>query len=392
MKNYKSALVACILVVFSCIGLARFSFGMILPNMQLDLGLSNTQIGLIGSANFLGYFLGLFFSSRFYVKLGPATLIKRSLLTQSVCMLIMAISNNYLLASLTFCIAGFFGAMSNMSVMTYITQIVPKAIKGKATGIIVMGIGLSIIFSGMIVPLFDRFYDEISWRISWLCFALLIFVISFVVKKGLNFPIHVKVSAQTTNYSQKEIFTNHRFLQVSSIYLLFGITYVIYMTFFVLAAEVKWQVSIEISGIFWTLLGIASVISSPLLGAIADKIGSYKTLSLIFFIQIIAHTILIFDSPLTLVWVSALLFGLSAWGVPTIMALLSSELFGASHTARILSFVTIFFAIGQIAGPVGGGFIIDVFSDFSFVFLLSTVLTFFGFLLSFWVDKSQKKL
>jgi MFS family permease len=77
--------------------------------------------------------------------------------------------------------------MSNMAVMTYITQIVPKAIKGKATGIVVMGIGLSIIFSGMIVPLFDRFYDEMSWRISWLCFALIIFVISFIVKKVLVF-------------------------------------------------------------------------------------------------------------------------------------------------------------------------------------------------------------
>ena len=276
--------------------------------------------------------------------------------------------------------------------MTYITQIVPKAIKGKATGIVVMGIGLSIIFSGMIVPLFDRFYDEMSWRISWLCFALIIFVISFIVKKGLSFPLHVKVSTQTPSYSQKEIFCNHRFLQVSSIYLLFGIIYVVYMTFFVLAVEVKWQVSTEISGIFWTLLGIASVVSSPLLGAIADKIGSYKTLSLIFFVQIIAHSILIFDSPITLVWISALLFGLSAWGVPTIMALLSSELFGASHTARILSFVTIFFAIGQIAGPVGVGYIVDIFEGFSHLFLFSSLLALFAFFLASWVDKSQKKI
>ena len=197
MSTYKSALIACILVVFSCIGLARFSFGMILPNMQLDLNLSTTQIGLIGSANFLGYLLGLFFTGKFYTKFGPATLIKRSLLTQSFCMLIMSISDNFLIASFVFCVAGFFGAMSNIAVMTYITQIVPKSIKGKATGIVVMGIGSSIIFSGIIVPFFDKFFDVSSWRVSWLSFALIIFIISFIIKKGLSFPLHVTILSKT---------------------------------------------------------------------------------------------------------------------------------------------------------------------------------------------------
>jgi len=365
---------------------------MVLPNMQIDLGLNTTQIGLIGSANFLGYLLGLFFTGKFYTKFGPATLIKRSLLTQSFCMLFMVMSDNYLLSSLLFCIAGFFGAMSNISVMTYITQIVPKSIKGKATGIVVMGIGSSIIFSGMIVPLFDKFYEASSWRISWFSFAVIIFITAFFIKKGLSFPLHVKTINSTSNYSLKQTFSNTRFLQVSFIYLLFGVTYVVYMTFFVLAAEVKWQVSTEISGIFWTLLGIASLLSGPVFGSIADKIGNYKTLSLIFFILFIAHAILSFDSPITLVWFSALLFGLSAWGVPTIMTLLSSELFGMHHTAKILSFVTIFFAIGQIIGPVGAGYIVDVFGDFSYTFLVSASLAFIGFLLSFWVDKRQKRV
>ena len=365
---------------------------MILPNMQVDLSLNTTQIGLIGSANFLGYLLGLFFTGTFYAKFGPATLIKRSLLTQSFCMLIMAVSDNYLLSSFVFCIAGFFGAMANISVMTYITQIVPKAIKGKATGIIVMGIGSSIIFSGMIVPLFDKFYDEFSWRISWFSFAVIIFIISFIIKKGLSFPLHVITTSINSNYSLKKTFSDKRFLQVASIYLLFGVTYVVYMTFFILAAEVKWQVSTEVSGIFWTLLGFASLLSGPIFGAIADKLGNYKTLSLIFFIQVIAHAILSFNAPITLVWFSALLFGISAWGVPTIMAILSSELFGTTHTAKILSFVTIFFAIGQIVGPVGAGYIVDVSGDFAYTFLVSSSLAFIGFLLAFWVDKSQKRV
>jgi MFS family permease len=363
---------------------------MVLPNMQIDLDLNTTQIGLIGSANFFGYLLGLFFTGRFYTKFGPAILIKRSLLTQSFCMLVMTLSSNYILASAFFAIAGFFGAMSNIAVMTYITQIVPKNIKGKATGMVVMGIGSSIIFSGMIVPLFDKFYNEMSWRISWLSFAIIIFFIAFFIRKGLSFPLHVKSVTTSNDKALKDIFTNIKFLQVSGIYLLFGITYVVYMTFFVLAAEVKWQVSTEVSGIFWTILGIASLLSGPVFGSIADKIGNYQTLCLIFLIQIIAHSILSFNSPITLVWFSALLFGISAWGVPTIMALLSGELFGMNNTAKILSFVTIFFAIGQIVGPVGAGYIVDVFKGFSYAFFISASLAFIGFLLSLWVNYKHK--
>ncbi len=281
--------------------------------------------------------------------------------------------------------------MSNISVMTYITQIVPKNIKGKATGIVIMGIGSSIMFSGFIVPIIAKFYDASSWRVSWLLFAIIIFIIAFMIQKGLSFPTHSVHINANKNFNFLKILKEKIFVQVAFIYLIFGVTYVIYMTFFVLAAEVKWQVSTEVSGIFWTILGFGSLLSGPVFGAIADKIGNYKTLSLIFFIQIIAHSILSFNSPIGFLWFSALLFGLSAWGVPSIMAVLSSELFGIENTAKILSFVTIFFAIGQIVGPVGAGYIVDVFGDFSYTFLVSSSLAFMGFLLSFWVDYKHKK-
>ncbi len=364
---------------------------MILPNMQVDLNLTNTQVGLIGSANFLGYLLGLFFSGKFYTKFGPSTLIKRSLLTQSFCMLLMALTSNYLIASVLFCIAGFFGAMSNISVMSYITQIVPKKIKGKAAGIVIVGIGSSIMFSGFAVPLFENLLKVASWRASWICFAIIIFIIAFIIKKGLSFPIHSLHVKKNSKLKVLETLKDTHFLQVAFIYFIFGTAYVIYMTFFVLAAEVKWQVDTEISGIFWMILGFASIFSGILFGAIADKIGNYKAITLIFLIQIVAHAILYFDSPTNFLWISALLFGLSAWGVPSIMAVLSSELFGIENTAKILSLVTIFFAVGQIIGPVGAGIIVDIFGDFSYVFLVSTFLAFGGFLLSFWLDFQHKK-
>ncbi|MDD2501881.1 MAG: YbfB/YjiJ family MFS transporter, partial [Geobacter sp.] len=43
------------LVLFSCLGLARYAYTMLLPAMQSGLQLSYDRMGLIGTANFSGY-------------------------------------------------------------------------------------------------------------------------------------------------------------------------------------------------------------------------------------------------------------------------------------------------------------------------------------------------
>ena len=47
-------------VLFSCLGLGRFSLGMLLPSMSISLGLNYSQMGLIGTGNFVGYMIAVF--------------------------------------------------------------------------------------------------------------------------------------------------------------------------------------------------------------------------------------------------------------------------------------------------------------------------------------------
>ena len=46
-------------VLFSCLGLGRFSLGMLLPSMGSSLELSYSQMGLIGTGNFVGYMVSV---------------------------------------------------------------------------------------------------------------------------------------------------------------------------------------------------------------------------------------------------------------------------------------------------------------------------------------------
>jgi len=387
LRNYVKPLIAGTFIVFSCLGLARFAFGMILPNMQIDLGMNTTQAGIVGSANFLGYFIGLFTVSVFYKKYGVAKVISRSLWTQAGSMFLMAMAPNYIFAALSFVITGFFGALVNISVMTYIAQVVPSHIKGRATGIVVAGIGLSVIVSGALVPFIEQYF-AVPWRISWSVFAFFILCIGlFTYRVLVGFVPHSSNQHISDSLSIKDIFTHIPFLVTGALYIVFGMSAIMYMTFFVAAAVTQWHVSIEISGTFWAILGITSLFSGPIFGVVSDRIGRYATLGILFFFQALAQAILAFAVPPLFLLFSAGLFGISTWAVPSIMATLSAELFGASHTARILSLVTLFFGVGQIVGPLAAGIITDATGDFKVIFGLSSIALIIAALLSFFGAK-----
>ncbi|MBV5279209.1 MAG: YbfB/YjiJ family MFS transporter [Campylobacteraceae bacterium] len=384
MRSHIKSLLAGIFIVFACLGLARFSFGMILPNMQSELSMNTTQAGIVGSANFIGYFIGLFAVANFYTKFGVAKLISRALWTQAASMLLMSLSPHYLWAATTYIITGFFGALANIAVMTYIAQVVPPSIKGKATGFVVAGIGLGIMVSGALVPLIELTFP-FSWRLSWSLFALFIATVSiFTYKTLFTFTPHSSNRDTHDTLTLQKISSFGPFWRIGFLFFMFGMTAIMYMTFFVTAAVNQWQVSTEISGTFWAILGVSSLFSGPVFGMLSDRIGKYQTLGILFSLQAIAHGLLSFSIPSSWLLVSASLFGFSTWAVPSIMTILSSELFGSSHTARILGLITLFFGIGQIIGPLAAGIVTDATGDFSVIFSFSASCLVFASLVSWY--------
>ena len=392
MKKYTFAIFTGILVLFACLGLGRFVFGMLLPDMKIDLNMSITQAGFLGTSNFIGYLSGLIFAGTFYTKFGASKLIMRSLLTQGVTMLLMAISTNYLQIAFLYFLSGFFGALTTISIMSYITQIVPKNIRGKAAGILYTGGGFAIVLSGYTVPFMERFHGVESWRFTWGIFAIITILIALVVKFGLQNKVPNKSIQQKQKHSYFAVIKDKKFIQIGGLYFCFGITYVIYITFFVLASVDKWHVSTDLSASFWILLGFLSMLSGPIFGILSDRIGRYKTVSIVFFIQTISNLIMALNLPASSLWISASLFGISVWAIPSIMAVLTAETFGIEKTASLFSKITLIFALGQILGPIGAGYITDLSHDFSYAFGLSSAVTFLAFLFSLYLIIKNKSL
>ena len=76
--------------------------------------------------------------------------------------------------------------------------------------------------------------------------------------------------------------------------------------------------------------------------------------------------------------VSAIIFGLTAWSIPSIVAAASGDYMGSRLAPAALGFVTLFFGLGQAAGPSVAGTIADMTGSFGPAFLAAAGVAFLG--------------
>ena len=131
------------------------------------------------------------------------------------------------------------------------------------------------------------------------------------------------------------------------------------MTFFTkyLVAEAHYS-AVEAGRLFMTM-GWVSLLCGLIWGWASDHIGRKGALITVYLIQAVAFGLFaLWPSPTGLT-LSAVLFGLTAWSIPAIVAALCGDLLGARLAPAGLGFVTLFFGIGQAIGPSAAGAVAD---------------------------------
>ncbi|PKN30839.1 MAG: MFS transporter, partial [Deltaproteobacteria bacterium HGW-Deltaproteobacteria-21] len=81
-------------------------------------------------------------------------------------------------------------------------------------------------------------------------------------------------------------------------------------------------------------------------------------------------------------YLSAVLFGLTAWSIPTIMAAAAGDFVGPRLAPAGLGFITLFFGIGQAVGPALGGYLADQTGSFTVPFLVAGGISLLGMVFS----------
>jgi predicted MFS family arabinose efflux permease len=91
-------------------GIARFSYGLILPAMRQDLSWTYAEAGWINTANAIGYLLGSLLALMFVAKLGPRLLFVSGMIVTTLALLASGLTRDFWFLSLWRVLAGLGGA------------------------------------------------------------------------------------------------------------------------------------------------------------------------------------------------------------------------------------------------------------------------------------------
>jgi predicted MFS family arabinose efflux permease len=345
------------------LGMARFSYALLLPAMKTDLAWSFAQAGAMNTANALGYLLGALCFPRLTRRWTPAALLIAGCVTTAALMAASGIvfSTNALLAMRIG--AGIGSALVFISGGVLAAQLASLTTRGAGLliGVYYGGTGWGIVASSLLVPV-TVLPGLHGWKYAWFALAAL-----------------CALCALGTGWAARRIETGHarharqshahaapadgdtsvwRIAFALAGYGLFGVGYIGYMTFIVALLRNGGMSASAVSG-FYILLGIATIGSARLWSSLLDRMRGGQALAV--FNTLLGAATLV---PALIVHPVAAFVSGAIFGATFLSAVASTTAFvrhnlPAHRWAKGISAFTIVFALGQIAGPVVIGWVAD---------------------------------
>ena len=266
-----------LLTTIAAHGFGRMSYTIILPAMKDGLSFSYTQLGLLGTGNFIGYLtmaiVGGFLAARF----GTRIIITAGLVLMGITMILTGLAKSFEFAFAMRLLTGIGNGAAFVPAMALGSAWFTKKKRGFATGIVSAGIGAGTLISGLTVPPILSAFGAHGWRFSWYILGGAVLLISGVVfqfvrsnpqEKGLDQVGSEKSGAAQSDSSATENISAPRWTvtvksiikmgsvwYLGGVYFFFGLSYIIYMVFFAAYLVKEMGLSQEWAGGLWALVG-----------------------------------------------------------------------------------------------------------------------------------------
>jgi predicted MFS family arabinose efflux permease len=380
--------------VMGALGFGRFGYTSILPSMQEALGLSNTETGLLATWNATGYLVTALFAGALASRLGPRAVIACAAVLAGACMVLTGLAQGFRSAAVLRGLTGIASAGMNVPVMGLLPAWFAARRRGMATGVAVSGSSLGLMITGPLVPVVISASGPEGWRMSWGALGALTLLIALASgwllrnrpeEKGLEpfggGPAGTPPTAATARASSLAwglVYRSRALWHLAAVYFLFGFSYFIYATYFVKYLVQEGGLARGAAGNLLGLVGMLSVGSGLLWGTVSDRWGRKMGLFGVFALQGLAFlTFALWRRPAGY-HASALLFAMTAWSIPAIMAAACGDYLGPRLAPAALGLVTFVFGLGQAAGPGVAGLLADRTGSFAPAFLLASGAAFVG--------------
>ncbi|WP_022963195.1 MFS transporter [Halopseudomonas pelagia] len=374
------------------IGFARLAYGVILPAMRTDLGLTYQQAGILSTVTALCYVCFVLAGGLAAARWGAKASIMFGMLTVVVGFVGLAFAANLWLITLLMGLLGFGTAFVFAPMVALLATWFPEK-RGLVIGCMTSGVGIGVLVSGLLVPFLLSTFGEQGWRVSWGIFAgAALFVAVMIGVFVRNPPVAVASAAGHLPSDQKWlIYRNPRVLIVATTYGIIGLSYIV-QTVFMVSFMVESGHSASIAGRYMAMMGLLSIAAGPLWGWVSDFWGRGNALALSIFLVILAMSLPLIGQTLPYFFFHFLVMGVSINGLFAMIQTSATDQVAPRYIPIAFSFATLFFAVGQFLGPAIAGWLIETTGGFTAAFSLTLLMLSVGFGLTLLIRRFPKEL
>lgn len=378
---------ALVVIVF-----ARLAFGVLLPPMRADLGLTYQQAGTLGTVTALGYLLFVLAGGAAAARWGPRRAVVFGLITVGIGFAGLSVASSYPTLLALKALLGFGTAFSFAPMVSLLAAWYPEK-RGFVIGCMSAGIGIGTLLIGFLVPWLQTLFGDAAWRISWGLFAMSAAGVATLVIIAVRDPpgSRAKAGERPPSADKWLIYRHPRMLVVGSVYGLIGLTYIVQAVFMV-SFVVESGHSERTAGQLLAMMGLLSVAAGPAWGTLSDRWGRGNAL-LTAMLMVTAATILpLIDQGLPMFFLHYLVMGCAVNGTFALIQASSTDQVAPRYIPIAFSFSTLIFAAGQFVGPAIAGWLIETTGDFRSAFWFTTAGLILGCGLTMWIRRFPSAL
>ena len=351
------------------LGIGRFAYALVLPDMRDTLGWSYSAAGFMNTINAVGYLAGALIAAKLIKRFGLSAAVRWGTLGCLVSLALCALSGNFILLSFARLLAGLGAAIAFVgsgALAATIAQSRPER-ANFLLSLFYAGPGLGILASGLIAPFVLQAFGPGSWWIVWWALTLLsvaltipLLLAPFDAGAGLS-------GAVSTKFAIRPV------LIYLTGYFLFGAGYIAYMTFMIAYVR-DGGGGAPAQSAFWCLIGASAFVTPWVWRRVLARNSGGVSTAIIQGVNAIGAALPLFGHSPVLLAISALVFGVAFFAVVGSTTAFVRFNYPPAEWPTAIAVLTITFGIGQILGPIVTGAITDAFGSLSYALNVSAAM------------------
>ncbi len=355
-------------------GIGRFVYTPILPDMLNEGQLSIAQAGWIASANFVGYLAGALIAALIVTPRQRLVWLRLAIVASVVTTLAMAISPSIPIWLAVRFLSGLASAFVLVFFVGFAGEAFARAERPQWAGWFFAGVGLGIAASAVLVEAMQQM--AINWRGLWLAAGDLAAVLALVAWYGtMRLDLPRTAAAAAGGDGRDRLFTP-AFALLLVAYFCLGLGYIIDATY--LPTLMRALPALAGFGtLAWLVVGLSAAPSNPLWDSIARRTGRPLAMIAAFVLQAVGLLVPLVWSSVPGVAIAAVALGGTFMGI-TAMGLGHARALSGSQAGRAVALMTASFGLGQIAGPPLAGALVGPDGSFLWPTVLASAVLVLG--------------